>query len=82
MFDVHVQRDDISRADMEKERQQFLPKGQACMRSSPLGKRYGWGIHSNTDSKLAIYAVESEEYRRLANDAGVKHLRAMRTRRA
>jgi hypothetical protein len=81
LFEVHVQRKDIPPANREAEHQRFFSKGQACMRSSPLGKRYGWGVHFDVEGKMAIYAVESDEYRALANDASLEHVRAMRSRR-
>ena len=62
-------------------REDFFSKGQPCFRASALTKRYGWGIHSDKDSKIAIYAMESQEYRRLAEDGRIKQLRAMRNGR-
>jgi Family of unknown function (DUF6157) len=49
------------------------------MRSSALPKRYGWGVHSNEDGKLALVAVEDERYKKLSSDKTVAHLRAMRS---
>jgi hypothetical protein len=39
------------------------------MRSSDLGKRYGWGVHADENGRIALYAVDSTEYAALA--AGV-----------
>lgn len=64
----------VSRAD-------FFSKGQPCFRSSALTKRYGWGVHSNEDGKIALYAVDSPEYKRLTADESIKHVKAMRTDR-
>ncbi|MFZ0547999.1 MAG: DUF6157 family protein [Candidatus Promineifilaceae bacterium] len=82
LFEVYAQRNEIQPAEKDEARHQFFSKSQACMRSSPLGKRHGWGIHSNADGKMAVYAVESEEYRRLANDPTIEHTKAMRSKRA
>ena len=60
-------------------REDFFAKGQPCFRSSALTKRYGWGLHSDEDGKIAIYAVESDDYRCLASDKRIKHVRAMRS---
>jgi hypothetical protein len=60
-------------------RENFFAKPQPCFRASALGKKYGWGIHSNKDGKIGIYAVESDEYKRFASDESIKHLRAMRS---
>lgn len=62
-------------------REAFFAKGQPCMRSSPLTKRYGWGVHSNGVGKIAIFPVESAEYKKLSKDKNLKHLQAMRSKR-
>lgn len=61
--------------------QEFFGKDQACMRASDLGKRYGWGIHFDTDGRGALVAMESEEYQRLLNDEAVVKRPAMRSSR-
>ena len=60
-------------------RDDFFSKGQPCFRSSALTKRYGWGIHSNADSRIAVYAVESDEYKHLAKDESLAHIKAVRS---
>ena len=60
-------------------REDFFAKPQPCFRASALGKKYGWGIHSDEEGKIAIYGLESEEYKRLVSDGGIKHLKAMRS---
>lgn len=62
-------------------RDEFFSKGQPCIRASALPKRYGWGVHSDEAGKLALYPVESEDYSRMAADAGIRHLQAMRNGR-
>lgn len=59
-------------------REEYFSKGQACLRTSALGKRYGWGNHHDEAGKVALYGVESEEYKALSNDSGLKQLKAMR----
>ena len=59
----------------------FFSKGQACMRASALGKQFGWGIHADAEGRIAIYPVESQRYRELAEDGKVKQVRAMRSKR-
>jgi len=63
-------------------RDEFFSRGQACMRASGLGKRFGWGVHADTEGRVAIYAVDSKRYQALAQDPGLKQVRAMRTKRA
>ena len=81
LFHVYVTKNKIPEKDVQKEREKFFSKGQACFRCSPLSKRYGWGVHSNAEGKIAIYAVESEEYKRYARDKYLKHLKAMQSKR-
>jgi hypothetical protein len=63
-------------------REAFFSKGQACMRASPLGKRFGWGVHADAEGRVAIYAVDSKRYQALAADHGMTQVRAMRSKRA
>ncbi len=72
LFESNGNRRGISRGE-------FFSKGQPCFRSSALTKRYGWGIHSDADGKIALYAMESPEYMGLAADEGIKHLKGMRS---
>jgi len=52
---VHAYRNDLIAEEYEKARAELFSKGQACLRSSPLTKRYGWGIHFNQEGKIALY---------------------------
>jgi len=81
IFGVYARRNDIRDTELNSEREKFFSKGQPCLRSSPLGKRYGWGVHSNAEGKVAVYPVESEEYKRLASDKKLKITRAMNSAR-
>ena len=62
-------------------RKEFFSKSQACLRTSALGKSYGWGIHFDENGKAAIYGVESKEYERLKHDSSLAQTRAMRSTR-
>lgn len=81
IFAVYAARNHIEEAEHEHKKAEFFSKGQPCLRSSPLGKTYGWGIHYNGDAKIALYARESEEYARLQSDDTLKHLKAMKSAR-
>jgi len=81
LFSVYAIKNKLGSKEKEKEREKFFSKGQPCFRSSPLTKRYGWGVHSNAEGKIAIYEVESAEYKKLSNDKTLKHLNAMRSKR-
>lgn len=81
LFTVYAVRKDLTEAELEEEREKFFAKGQACFRASPLTKRYGWGVHSNEEGKIALYAAESPEYEQFVKDNSVKKTKAMRSKR-
>jgi hypothetical protein len=66
IFTVWADRRDLPEADRAAAWVEFYAKGQACLRGSDLGKRYGWGIHSDADGFVAVYAVGSAEYEAFA----------------
>jgi hypothetical protein len=70
------------KAAMDEAREKFFSKGQACFRASPLTKRYGWGVHSDAKGRIAIYPMESAEYKKLSKDKSLEHFKAMRSKRA
>lgn len=81
IFECYVIKNNISENEKQEEREKFFSKGQACLRSSPLAKRYGFGIHHNKDEKVALFPIESKEYQDLLNDASVTKTKAMRSKR-
>ena len=81
LFQVHAQRNELTDDELEDARKEFFSKGQACLRASPLTKRYGWGIHNDADGKIALVARETEEYERLLQDPDIRKVRAMRSSR-
>ena len=85
-FATHVQHKHIPPAAVKTQRQQlwneYFAKPCACMRASPLTKQYGWGAHYDEQGKIAIYPVESEEYRRFVANKNIKKYSAMRSKRA
>ena len=81
LFGVFAVRAGTAKKDLLREREKFFSKGQPCLRSSSLGKRYGWGVHCDERGKVALFAMESKEYKKFAEDRTVKHLKAMRSKR-
>lgn len=79
LFAIYTARNSIDEALRDDNKVAFFSKAQACLRASPLAKQYGWGIHFDSASKIALYARESEEYTRLKNDRALKHLKAMKS---
>lgn len=63
-------------------RDEFFATPQACLRASPLPKRYGWGLHFDANGHVAMYPVGSSDYERLSNDPNLTQLRAFRSRKA
>jgi hypothetical protein len=82
IFTVYADRQGIPAGQRAAARAQFYARGQACLRGSDLGKRYGWGIHADQEGKLALYGVDTAEYAALtAPDAEVEVRKAFRSRR-
>ena len=81
LFQVYVIKNQVPKAELKSAREQFFSKGQACFRSSPLTKRYGWGVHSDTNGRIAIYPLGSAEYEAYLHDKKLKHVKAMRSKR-
>lgn len=82
VFTVFAERQGIARDEWAEQREAYFSVGRACLRSSDLGKRYGWGIHFDEQGRAAVYGVGTEEYQRLIADDSVKKLKAMRSKRA
>ena len=81
IFQVFADRKDITESEREEARQQFFSKGQPCLRASPLTKRYGWGVHSNAEGKVAIYNMNTDEYEKFVNDDSIAKVKAMKSKR-
>ncbi len=78
LFLVYAERNNIPQDEYPEAREQFFSKGQPCMRTSPLTKNYGFGIHSNGEGKIALYGMETKEYQQLLADTTVKKIKAMK----
>jgi hypothetical protein len=81
IFAVHVAKNGIRPEEIEARRAAFFSRGQACLRASPLGKRYGWGIHHDAESRVALYSRDSDAYGRLARDPALQQVKAMKSAR-
>ncbi|NEU09184.1 hypothetical protein GZH53_12730 [Flavihumibacter sp. R14] len=79
LFKIYALRNDLTEAELDEARVQFFSKGQPCFRTSPLTKRYGWGVHHDKNGKIALYGCETEEYRKFVADKTLEVVRAMRT---
>jgi hypothetical protein len=81
LFEVHAIRAGIADGERDAARAAFLAKDQACLRASPLGKRYGWGTHHDAEGRVALVGIGTPEYARLAADPDLEHRQAMRSSR-
>lgn len=79
LFQVYADKNDLTESEYKEAREQFFSKGQPCFRASPLTKRFGFGVHSDKDGKIAIFGQETKEYEKLLNDTKIKKVKAMRT---
>lgn len=67
IFTVFAERRGIPEEERAAARTAFYSKGQACLRSSDLGKRYGWGVHADSGGRISLFGVETPEYAELAS---------------
>lgn len=81
LFQVFADKNDLTKAEYKQAREQFFSKGQPCLRTSPLTKTYGFGVHFGSNGKIAIYGVETAEYEKFIADKSLKKVKAMRSKR-
>lgn len=74
--------DDASRDEIAELREEFFSKPRACLRSSPLPKKFGFGLSFDGDGRVALVPMESREYDEHQARPGVKVLKALRSSRA
>ncbi|MDP1732629.1 MAG: DUF6157 family protein [Devosia sp.] len=85
IFAIWADRKGLPEAEREAAQRAFYSRGQACLRSSDLGKRYGWGIHSDANGRIALYALGTAEYESFASGVNpldgsqIRVVRAMRS---
>jgi Family of unknown function (DUF6157) len=87
IYEVHIRHRnvDVSDAALAQEfRVDLLDRAHACMRASPLPKKYGWGVHYDDQGRIAIYPVQSAQYRAFARGGTDRPqvFKAMRSARA
>lgn len=91
LFDVWLERqgeagkidvEALSKDEIEKIRNDFFAKGQACLRASALTKTYGWGVIFDTQGCAALVAMDSDEYQTHLTNPDIKVLKGMRSKRA
>jgi hypothetical protein len=81
LLHIFIGHNDVDSGQLERIKEQFFSKGHACLRSSPLTKRYGWGLHFDENGKLALYGSETDEYRDYIRNPQLKVLKAMKSKK-
>ena len=79
---THIEHKNLKNAEVTDEaRAQFFMKGQPCLRTSALAKRYGWGFHFDSMGGVSLIPSNTKEYRKYANATGLRQLQAMKNGR-
>lgn len=81
LFKVFADRNDLTITEYKQAREELFSKGQACLRASPLTKTYGFGIHFDSNGKIAIYGMETPEYEKYITDKNLKKVKAVSSKR-
>jgi Family of unknown function (DUF6157) len=81
VFEVFARRTKVAVADRAAARATFFSKGQPCLRASPLVKSHGFGVYADSESRIALVAMESLDFARLVGDDSVTKRLGMRTSR-
>lgn len=82
IFQVHADKQGIPESERPVAREAYFAAPRACLRASPLPKKFGWGLYSDEEGRVELLAMESPEYRRLVSgEDGVKVVKAMRSSR-
>lgn len=80
-FHCYAQKQALSPGELAEARELFFSKGQPCFRASPLTRTYGWGVHSDSQGRVALYGCQTPEYQRLSTDPALKVVADMRSSR-
>lgn len=81
IFTVYADKHGIPEDERPPRREEYFATPRACLRTSPLAKKFGWGLHSDDQGRLALVGVGSERYRELLADPATKTVKAMRSSR-
>jgi hypothetical protein len=81
LFQVFADRNDLTKSEYKQNREKFFSKGQPCFRTSPLTKSYSFGIHNNSEGKIALFGMETKEYQNFLADTDIKKVKAMKSSR-
>lgn len=82
IFTVHATRAGLPEAEWVAAREAYFVQGRPCLRTSPLAKSYGWGLHADAIGRVALVPMESPRYAELLADDAVRKVPAMRSSRS
>ncbi len=78
-FQVYAERNNLAKPAYKQAQEAFFSKGQPCFRASPLTKTYGFGVHSDSEGRVALVGMETEAYQKYLADTAVKKVKAMKS---
>ncbi|MEZ5758546.1 MAG: DUF6157 family protein [Emcibacteraceae bacterium] len=81
LFKIHTEKNNLKNEDIDLNRDIFFSKPKACLRTSPLVKKFGWGLHYDENGMIAIYGVETEKYKKMTCRKDLKIIPGMRSRK-
>lgn len=85
IYEVYIRKNNfplpIDALDEAEIKRQLFVKGHACLRASPLTKKFGFGAHYNDEGYIAIYPVDSPEYGAFLENDLIEKIPAMRSSR-
>jgi hypothetical protein len=81
IFGIFADRSSVPDREREAARAAYFSKGQPCLRSSPLVKTFGWGVHHDSEGRIAIYGLGEENYALLAEREDLDQIDGMRSSR-
>ena len=67
LYEVHIRHKGytgLEEDELALIRQELLQRNHPCLRASMLPKKFGWGFHYNEHGTIAVYGMESEQYKR------------------
>ena len=77
-FRIYADRHELTEEEYKQAREHFFSKGQPCFRASPLTRTYGFGIHYDSNGRVALYGLETNEYQKFSDDAKIKKVKALK----
>lgn len=81
LFLVHALKNNLPEEAYPSARAAFFSKGQACLRTSPLVKTYGFGLHCEAQGRVALVGMDTPVYQQFQQDESLKQLKGMRSSR-